>query len=341
MTKTVNRQLYLHKRPDEVATSEHIRMREVPVPHAGPGEVLLENIYLSMDPAIRGWMSEKVSYFEPIAIGEAIRGSTLGRVVESQHPEFKVGDYAVGIACNAWEDYTLADPDQIYKVDGKAGFPLSYHLSIYSAVGLTPYFGILEIGKPKPGETVLVSAAAGAVGSLAGQIARIQGCRVVGIAGSDEKCSWVVEELGFDSAINYKSCGDITQAIREACPEGVDIYFDNVCGEILDGALMNLNNFARVVFCGAIAHYNTETPIPGPYNYWQIVARSATVQGFLALTYKDRFPEAIEQIQSWLDTGQLHFKEDIVNGMENTVEAFSRLFSGENKGKLMVKIRDL
>lgn len=316
-------------------------MREVPVRHAGPGEVLLENIYLSMDPAIRGWMSEKVSYFEPIALGEAIRGSTLGRVVESQHPGFNVGDYAVGIACNAWEDYTLADPEQIYKVDAEAGFPLSYHLSIYSAVGLTPYFGILEIGKPKPGETVLVSAAAGAVGSLAGQIARIQGCRVVGIAGSDEKCRWIVDDLGFDAAINYKTCGDITRAINDACPEGVDIYFDNVCGEILDGALLNINNFARIVFCGAIAQYNTETPVPGPYNYWQIVARSATVQGFLALTYKDRFPEAIEHIQRWLDNGQLHFREDVVDGMENTLEAFSRLFSGENKGKLMVKLRDL
>ena len=341
MTKTVNRQLYLHSRPDGVPTSEHIRMREVPVRHAGPGEVLLENIYLSMDPAIRGWMSEKVSYFEPIAIGEPIRGSTLGRVVESQHPGFRVGDYAVGIACNAWEDYTLADPEQIYKVDPDAGYPLSYHLSIYSAVGLTPYFGILEIGRPKPGETVLVSAAAGAVGSLAGQIARIQGCRVVGIAGSDDKCRWITDDLGFDAAINYKTCDDITQAIAKACPEGVDVYFDNVSGEILDAALLNLNNFARVAFCGAIAQYNTETEIPGPYNYWQIVARSATVQGFLALTYKDRFPEAIEQIQAWINNGQLHFREDIVEGMDQTVDAFSRLFSGKNKGKLMVRIRDL
>lgn len=339
MSPAINRQLYLHQRPSGVPGQEHIRLREVPVPRVESGEVLLENIYLSMDPAIRGWMSEKVSYTAPLALGETIRGSTLGKVVDSGHPDFCVGDYAVGIACNGWEDYTLADATQIYKVDAEIDFPLSHYLSIYSAVGLTPYFGMLDVGRPRPGDTVLISAAAGTVGSLAGQIARIAGCKVVGIAGSDEKCRWLVDELGFDGAINYRSNLDLTAAIAAACPNGVDIFFDNVGGAILDAALMNLNNFARVVFCGAIAQYNTEAPVPGPYNYWQILARNVTVQGFLALNYRDRFPEAIQKIEAWIAAGDLVFHEDVVEGLENTVSVFSRLFSGQHKGKLLVKIR--
>lgn len=340
MNKLLNRQLYLHARPPGIPTAEHIHLREVPVRRPGPGQVLLENLYLSMDPAIRGWMSEKASYFAPIALGEAIRGSTLGRVIESRHPDFREGDHVVGIACNAWEDFSVVGGEQIYKVSTDNGFPLNYHVSIFSAVGLTPYFGVLEIGKPQSGETALISAAAGACGSLAGQIARLKGCRVVGMAGSDEKCRWIVEVLGFDAAINYKTCGDLTEAIGRACPQGVDIFFDNVGGEILDAALLNLNKFARVIFCGAIANYNTETAIPGPYNYWQILAKSATVRGFLSIDFIEQFPQALEQIGIWLRQGDLKFAEDIVDGLENTVEAFSRLFTGENKGKLMVRLRD-
>ncbi|VVO21346.1 NADP-dependent oxidoreductase [Pseudomonas fluorescens] len=335
-----NRQLYLHARPSGIPTSDHIHQREVPVRCPAQGQVLIENLYLSMDPAIRGWMSEKANYFVPIALGEAIRGSTLGRIIESRHPDFRVGDHVVGIACNAWEDFSVVGAEQIYKVSTDNGFPLNYHVSIFSAVGLTPYFGVLEIGKPQPGETALISAAAGACGSLAGQIARIKGCRVVGMAGTDEKCRWIVEELGFDAAINYKTCGDLSAAIGKTCPQGVDIFFDNVGGEILDATLLNLNKFARVIFCGAIANYNTETAIPGPYNYWQILAKSATVRGFLSIDFLDQFPQALEQISAWLRDGQLTFAEDIVEGLEHTVEAFSRLFTGENKGKLMVRLRD-
>ncbi|MNM85043.1 putative NADP-dependent oxidoreductase YfmJ [compost metagenome] len=336
----MNRQLYLHARPPGIPTREHIHARSVPVRRPARGEVLMENLYLSMDPAIRGWMSEKASYFEPIALGEAIRGSTLGRVIESHHPDFTAGDHVVGLACNAWEDFSVTPGANLYKVDTDNGFPLSYHVSIFSAVGLTPYFGVLEIGQPKRGDTALISAAAGACGSLAGQIARLKGCRVVGIAGSDEKCRWIVDALGFDAAINYKTCEDLTQAIAEACPQGVDIFFDNVGGAILDAALLNLNLHARVVFCGAIAQYNTEEPVPGPYNYWQILAKRATVRGFLSIDFLDRFPEALRDIGAWLREGQLTFAEDIVDGLDNTVEAFSRLFSGDNKGKLMVRLRD-
>lgn len=337
----VNRQLYLNSRPENVPDSHNIHQRTVPLRRPKPGQILLQNLYLSMDPGIRFWMSDKPGYMEPLAIGETIRGSTLGRVVESNHPNFKVGDYAVGIACNAWEDFTLADGDQNYVVSADEGFPVNYHLSIFSAVGLTPYFGVIDIGKPKPGDTLLVSTAAGAVGSLAGQIGKIKGCRTVGLAGSDEKCRWIVEELGFDAAINYKTCGDLKQAIAEACPDGVDIYFDNVTGEILDAALLNLNQFARIVFCGAIAQYNTDGPVPGPYNYWQILARSVTVRGYIALEFKDRFPEAVAEMRSWLDDGRLTFAEDVAEGFENTVATFARLFDGTNKGKLMVKLREL
>lgn len=340
MNTLLNRQLYLHARPSGIPGDAHIRLREVPVRRPGPGQVLLENLYLSLDPAIRGWMSEKVSYFAPIALGEAIRGSTLGRVIASRHPDFRVGEHVVGIACNAWEDFSVVGGEQIYKVSTDNGFPLNYHVSIFSAVGLTPYFGMLEIGRPQPGEVALISAAAGACGSLAGQIARLKGCRVVGMAGSDEKCRWIVETLGFDAAINYKTCGDLNAAIARACPQGVDIFFDNVGGDILDAALLNLNKFARVVFCGAIAHYNTETPVPGPYNYWQILAKSATVRGFLSIDFIEQFPQALEQIGVWLRQGDLQFAEEIVDGLENTTEAFARLFTGANKGKLMIRLRD-
>lgn len=334
-----NRQLYLHRRPEGIPGPDDIRLRQVPLRRPGPGEVLLQNLYLSMDPAIRGWMSDKPSYMPPIALGEPVRSSTLGRVVESNHPDFQVGDHAVGLACNGWEDFSITPGEQLTHVP-LSEHPLNYHLSIFSAVGLTPYFGVLDIGRPKPGETLLVSAAAGAVGSLAGQIGRIAGCRVVGLAGSDEKCRWIVEELGYDGAINYRTAQDLAQAMQEACPQGIDIYFDNVGGAVLDAALLNMNEFGRVVFCGAIAQYNTDDPVPGPFNYWQILARSLTVRGFISPEFRDRFPEGIERMSAWLKEGRLKFAEDIVDGLENTVEAFSRLFTGANRGKLMVRLRD-
>lgn len=335
-----NRQLYLDSRPETVPNDKNIRMRSVSLRRPGPGQVLLQNLYLSMDPAIRGWMSDKPSYMPPIALGDPVRGSTLGRVVESCHPDFQIGDFVVGLAANAWEDYSLTIGEKLDRIQPDPRFPLSHYLSVFSAVGLTPYFGVLDIGKPQQGETILISAAAGAVGSLAGQIAKIKGCRTVGLAGSDEKCRWIVEELGYDSAINYKTSGSLESAIAEVCPDGVDIYFDNVGGDILDAALLNMNEFGRVVFCGAIAQYNTEQPVPGPFNYWQILARSLTVRGFISPEFKDRFDEGIETMSHWIAEGRLVFAEDIVEGLENTLEAFSRLFTGANKGKLMVKVCD-
>jgi NADPH-dependent curcumin reductase CurA len=284
-------------------------------------------------------MSDNVSYMPPIAIGEAIRSTSLGRVVSSRHPDFREGDYAIGLAANAWEEYSITPGERLARVERDPDYPLRYHLSIFSgAMGFTPYFGMLELGQPRTGETALISAAAGAVGSVAGQIAKINGCRVVGLTGSEDKARWLREELGFDAVINYRDCSELSAEIARVCPERVDIYFDNVGGEILDAALANLNDHARVVFCGAISTYNAAGPVPGPYNYWQILARSATVRGLLTTSYQDRFPSALADIKRWLKEGKMRFAEDIVEGLENTVDAYARLFTGKNRGKLLVRL---
>lgn len=334
-----NREWYLHQRPNGVPTESDIRMREVPLAEPGDGQVLLRNHYLSLDPAQRDWMSDNQSYMPPIGLGEPIRSTTLGEVVRSRHPGFQPGDFSLGLAANTWGDYSCTHGDALTPVEDDPRYPLRYHLSIFSgAMGLTPYFGMLELGRPQPGETALISAAAGAVGSIAGQIAKLQGCRVVGLTGSPDKAAWLVEELGFDATINYREHGDLSAAIARECPGGVNIYFDNVGGNILDAALMNLADHARVVFCGAISSYNATGPVPGPYNYWQILARSATVKGLLTTNYVDRFPAALDDLRMWLDGGKLRFSEDIVDGLENTVTAYGRLFTGANRGKLLVRL---
>ncbi|GAB3114262.1 NADP-dependent oxidoreductase [Aestuariicella hydrocarbonica] len=339
MTQLHNRQLYLHQRPVGVPTEEDIRMRTVLVPDLQEGEVLIENHYLSLDPAIRDWMSDNDSYLEPIPLGGCIRSTTLGKVLKSNHSAFSEGDYVQGLAVNGWEELTVNHGDLLTQVPNDGNYSPRNYLSIFSgAMGLTPYFGLLELGQPVEGDTVLMSAAAGAVGSIAGQIAKIKGCRVVGLTGNAEKASWLTDTLGFDAAINYKTCDNLADEIARVCPERVDIFYDNVGGDMLDAALLNLNDHARVVFCGAISTYNSSGSVPGPYNYWQILARSATVKGLLTTNYVDRFDDAIAEIKTWLEQGKLIFNEDIVEGLENTVEAYSRLFSGANKGKLLVKL---
>ncbi|MCO6056886.1 NADP-dependent oxidoreductase [Pseudomonas sp. MOB-449] len=333
---TLNRRLILARRPQGLATPDDVVLRQEPLGCPGEGQILLRNRYFSIDPAIRDWMSERPSYLPSIALGDAVRSTVLGEVVESRHPGFQPGDLAVGIG--GWEEYSLASGDHFMPVRLQPDDEEQHYLSIYGAVGLTPYFGLLEAGKPKPGETVLVSAAAGAVGSLVGQIAKIQGCRAVGIAGSDEKCRWIVEELGFDAAINYRTAPDLAAAIGAACPAGVDVYFDNVGGEVLDATLLNLNKDARIVFCGAISSYNQSGPVPGPFNFWQILARSATLEGYLVSDYLERFPEGIAQMREWVRDGRIRFREQIIDGLENTLEAFNLLFAGRNEGKLLVRL---
>lgn len=335
MTDITNRQYFLASRPGAMPTAENVLCRDVPLAPPGPGEVTLRNLYISLDPAIRGWMGDEPNYIEPIPLGDAVRSSVIGRVVNSNSPDFAVGDVAMSLG--AWEQYTTAPAAGLNRLDEASGIPLSLFLGALGPTGLTAYFGLLEVGRPRAGETVLVSAAAGAVGSVVGQIAKMQGCRVVGMAGTDDKCQWLTSELGFDAAINYKTCGDYTAAIRRACPEGVDVYFDNVGGEILDAALLCLNRFARVAVCGWISTYNVPNP-PGPVNLWQLVAKSVTIQGFTVLDYLDRFGEGIGQLAQWLMAGKLKYREEIVDGLDNILPTFLRLFDGSNAGKLVIRI---
>jgi NADPH-dependent curcumin reductase CurA len=335
MTTLINRQYYLASRPVGPPHAGNVPVREVPVPDPAAGEVVLRNLYISLDPAIRGWMGDDPNYIEPIALGAAVRSTVIGRVVSSNSPDFAPGD--VAMTMGGWERYTTVQAATLNRLDEHAGIPLSMFLGVLGPTGLTAYFGLLEVGRPKAGETVLVSAAAGAVGSVVGQIARMQGCRVVGMAGSDDKCRWLKNELGFDAVINYKTCGDYVTAIRSACPEGVDVYFDNVGGEILDAALLCLNKFARVAVCGWISTYNVPDA-PGPRNLWQLVAESVTLQGFTVLDYRDRFAEGIGQLAQWVVAGELRCREELVDGLDNILPTFLRLFDGSNQGKLVLRL---
>jgi len=334
---TSNRQYYLASRPKGLPTAADVPVRDVPLAPPGEGEVQLRNLYISLDPAIRGWMGDDPNYIEPIAIGDAVRSSVIGRVLHSNSPDFAPGDVAMTVG--GWESHTTAPAAALNRLDENAGIPLSCFLGVLGPTGLTAYFGLLEVGRPRPGDTVLVSAAAGAVGSIVGQIAKMQGCRVVGMAGSEDKCAWLREELGFDAVINYRSCGDYEAAIRAACPDGVDVYFDNVGGDILDAALACLNKFARVAVCGWISTYNVPGAAgPSARNLWQLVANSVTIQGFVVLDYIPRFAEGIAQLAQWLMAGKLKYREEIVDGLDNILPAFLKLFDGSNNGKLVIRL---
>lgn len=335
MTNLINRQYFLASRPLGEPDASNVPARDVPVPDPAPGEVVLRNLYISLDPAIRGWMGDDPNYIEPIALGDAVRSSVIGRVVQSNSPDFTVGE--VAMAVGGWEQYTTAPAVALNKLDESAGIPLSAYLGVLGPTGLTAYFGLLDVGKPQEGETVLVSAAAGAVGSIVGQIARMKGCRVVGMAGSDDKCRWLKDDLGFDAVINYKTCGDYATAIRTACPNGVDVYFDNVGGEILDATLLCLNKHARVAVCGWISTYNV-ADAPGPTNLWQLVAESVTLQGFTVIDYMDRFGEGIGQLVQWVMAGEIQYREEVVDGLDNILPTFLRLFDGSNQGKLVIRL---
>ena len=331
------KQFYLHQRPKGNTTNNDVKIRSVDFDGLADGQLLIKNDYFSLDPAIRGWMSDEPNYMPPIGLGEVIRSSTVGKVVESKHPDFAVGDQVYGL--NGWEEYSLSDGFFLTKVPTDNQFPLHYYLSIFGAVGLTAYFGINDSAELKAGDTLLMSAAAGAVGSLGGQLAKNMGCRVVGLAGTDDKCKWLKDELNFDEVINYKTeSGNLDAAIRAACPEGVDVYFDNVGGEILDAALLNLRDNARIVFCGSISTYNAAEPVPGPYNYWQILAKNAVVKGFLISSYFEQFEVGAAALAQLLVDEKINFKYEIIEGFDNTLTAFHKLFDGSNTGKLMLKV---
>jgi NADPH-dependent curcumin reductase len=307
-----------------------------PVPDPADGELLIKILFLSLDPAMRGWMNEGKSYVPGIKIGEVMRALALGRVVQSKNPGFAVGEHVYGVL--GAQEFATSDGKGLTKVDPKLA-PLPVYLGTLGMPGMTAYFGLLEIGKPKAGDTVVVSGAAGAVGMVVGQIAKIKGCRVVGIAGGGEKCQYVVKELGFDSAIDYKS-EDLRKSLRAHCPNGIDVYFDNVGGDILEAALANLARGARIVICGAISQYCSTGPMKGPSNYMSLLVNRASMIGMVVFDYADRYAAAGREMGGWMAAGKLTSREDIVEGLQTFPDTLLRLFSGENTGKLILKVAD-
>jgi NADPH-dependent curcumin reductase len=330
----VNHQFRLAARPQGMVGREHFDYVEEPLPELADGQVLVKTAYISLDPAMRGWMAEGRSYIPPVEIGEVMRAGTVGTVVESKGQKLAAGDHVSG-----WlgvQEYAVCEENAVFKVDaGEIGLPT--YLGALGMPGVTAYFGLLDVGAPKEGETVVVSGAAGAVGSVVGQIAKIKGCRVVGIAGGPDKCGWIVEELGFDAAIDYKS-EDVGEALRKQCPEGIDVYFDNVGGEILDAALARLARGARVPICGAISQYNNLEAVKGPSNYMSLLVNRARMEGFVVIDYMSRAPEATREMAGWIAEGKLIAREDVVEGFDSFPEALQKLFRGENVGKLVLKV---
>ncbi len=335
MSATINHQFKLAARPiGNVKASDWSRTQEA-VRAPEEGEVVIQVLYLSLDPAMRGWMNDsKASYIPPVGINEVMRALAVGKVTASKTPKFAVGDHVTGLL--GVQEYAYSNGQGLTKVDPKLA-PLPVYLSTLGMPGMTGYFGLLEVGQPKAGDTVVVSGAAGAVGSVVGQIAKIKGARVVGIAGGADKCRYLVEELGFDAAIDYKT-EDMIEALKRHCPDGVNVYFDNVGGDILDAVLTRLARGARIVICGAISQYNNTAPVKGPTNYLALLVQRATMTGIVVSDYYDRAGEAAMVMAGWIQSGKLKTREDIVAGLDNFPKAFDMLFSGANNGKLVLKV---
>ena len=331
---TQNRQFRLARRPTGLPVREDWNLTTEPVPAPAEGQFVVKVDYISLDPAMRGWMNEGKSYIPPVGLGEVMRAGAAGTVTESRHPGFKAGDAVSGGF--GVQEYAVSDGKGVVKVDTRLA-PLPVYLGTLGMPGMTAYFGLLEIGKPQAGQTVVVSGAAGAVGTVVGQIAKIKGCRVVGIAGGRDKCDWLVNELGFDAAIDYKS-EDVRKALKAAAPAGIDVYFDNVGGDILDAALANLARGARIVICGAISQYNNTTPVKGPSNYLSLLVNRASMTGMVVFDYADRYAVAAREMAGWMVEGKLKARSDVVEGFETFPETLLKLFKGENTGKLVLKV---
>jgi NADPH-dependent curcumin reductase CurA len=333
MMASKNMQVLLASRPVDWVKESDFRLVESEMPQPGSGEVLVKNLYLSLDPYMRGRMDDAKSYAANVPIGGVMVGGTVGEVIESRSPALKAGDTVVGSL--GWQQYGIAKPESLKKVDPKL-VPLSAYLGAVGMPGVTAWYGLLEIGQPKPGETVLVSAASGAVGSVVGQIAKMKGCGAIGIAGGPAKCRYVMSELGFDTCVDYKA-GNLPDALRAAAPKGVDVYFDNVGGEILDTALRSMNPFSRIALCGMISQYNATEPY-GVKNLRFILINRSRFQGFIISDHLDRWPEALSQLAQWVAQGKLKYHETIAQGLENAPKAFIGMLRGENLGKQLVKL---
>ena len=332
----VNHQFRLAARPVGLPKRSDWNYTEEPARDPAAGEVLVKIQYISLDPAMRGWMNEGRSYIEPIKIGDVMRAGAVGRVLSSQNPNFKTGDFVFGVL--GVQEYATVDGKTLTKIDPNIA-PLPVYLGALGITGLTAYFGLLEVGKPVAGETVVVSGAAGATGMVVGQIAKIKGCRAIGIAGGKDKCDYCVRELGFDACIDYKA-ENVLEALRRHCPQGINVYFDNVGGAILDAALALLARQARVVICGAISQYNATKPPQGPANYLSLLINSARMEGFIVFNYASRYAEGVRELATWRAMGKLKTREDVVEGFQTFPETLLKLFSGENFGKLMIKVAD-
>ena len=330
-----NRTIFFEKRPEGKPTEDCFRIEKNSVSEIKEGEVLLKTKYVSVDPYLRGRMSDRKSYISGFNLGEPIQSGIIAEVTESKNSDFKKGDFVNGLL--DWSEYQTSNGESLTKVDPDAA-PLSAYLGMLGMPGLTAYLGLMEIGKPQKNETLVVSGAAGAVGSVVGQIGKIVGCRVFGIAGSDTKTDLLKNEFGFDEAINYKTTKNMRKAITNSCPNGVDVYFDNVGGEISDGVMMNINQFARVPICGAISQYNETRMTTGPRMQSVLLINRALMQGFIVHDFASKFPDALQQLTQWYNEGKLKLKETIVEGFENIPDAFIGLFEGENIGKMIVKI---
>ncbi|HSE37161.1 MAG TPA: NADP-dependent oxidoreductase [Blastocatellia bacterium] len=334
----MNKQILLAARPVGFPKESDFKLVESVVPIPREGQILVRSIYLSVDPYMRGRMDDVKSYAPPVSIGGVMEGGAVARVIQSENPAFNEGDIVEGRF--GWQDYAVSDGKGVRKIDPSVA-PISTALGVLGMPGLTAYFGLMEIGNPQPGETVVVSGAAGAVGSLVGQIAKIKGCRVVGIAGADDKIAYLTEELGFDAGFNYKTVSDYTAKLRELCPKGIDVYFDNVGGEITDAAFGLINTRARISICGQISQYNLEKAEVGPRLILRsLLVKQARAEGFLVFQFLDRYPQGIRQMAQWLKEGRLKYREDIEEGIENTPRAFIAMLKGRNIGKQLVKVSE-
>ena len=327
----------LRKRPIGELSNDVLSFDEEAIPEPDDGEFLIRLNYLSLDPTNRIWMSDMDQYMPPVELDDSMRGLVCGTVVKSRHPDFDEGMIVSGLG--TWADFQIGSPATISPLGDTGPVAVVDAFSTLALVGPTAYFGLLDIGQPKTGETVVVSAAAGAVGSIVGQIAKIKGCHVVGLAGSDDKCAWIKDDLGFDEVINYRT-QNIPEALAAACPKGIDVYFDNVGGEILDACLKLMNLKGRISTCGLISQYNATEPVPGPSNYPMILMQRLRVEGFIVLDYAERYPEAIAALSQWMAEGKIKVRTQVIDGLENALETLKTLYTGENTGKLMICVKD-
>jgi NADPH-dependent curcumin reductase CurA len=335
LSRPVNRQWLLARRPEGLVSSGDFQFVESPAPEPADGEALVKNLYLSVDPTQRGWMAGD-TYLPAVKIGEVMRSFAVGEVAESRHPAFKPGQLVQGLF--GWQEWAIARPGTPSSpTPVPSGVPVETAMSVLGLTGITAYFGLLDVGRPKPGETVVVSGAAGATGSAAAQIAKIAGCRVIGIAGGPEKCAYLTGELGLDGAVDHRGA-NVGKALRELCPKGIDVFFDNVGGPILDMVLGQLAMRGRVVLCGGIAHYNDALPARGPANYLALVMKRGRMEGFIVLDYLARAGEAVTALSGWLRDGRLKDRVDVIQGLENAPAALLRLFEGKNQGKQLVRL---